>query len=107
MSGSLALARLRRYPRVAKSPNGSKVRACFREDTAAMESGDVLGHETMGEEVEVGAENKALKVGDRVLVVRIQEMTAGRGICAYRRYKNAGQADARNRNVRNSAGLTA
>lgn len=33
-----------------------------------MERGDVLGHETMGEVVEVGAENKALKVGDRVVV---------------------------------------
>ena len=33
-----------------------------------MERGDVLGHETMGEVVEVGAENKALKPGDRVVV---------------------------------------
>jgi threonine dehydrogenase-like Zn-dependent dehydrogenase len=33
-----------------------------------MESGDVLGHETMGEVVEVGSENKKLKVGDRVVV---------------------------------------
>lgn len=33
-----------------------------------METGDVLGHETMGEVVEVGAENKALKVGDRIVV---------------------------------------
>jgi threonine dehydrogenase-like Zn-dependent dehydrogenase len=33
-----------------------------------MESGDVLGHETMGEVVEVGGDNKALKVGDRVVV---------------------------------------
>ena len=33
-----------------------------------MEGGDILGHETMGEVVEVGAENKALKVGDRVVV---------------------------------------
>src|SRR3569833_1973409 len=33
-----------------------------------MESGDVLGHETMGEVVEVGAENKNLKAGDRVVV---------------------------------------
>ena len=33
-----------------------------------MESGDVLGHETMGEVVEVGADNKKLKVGDRVVV---------------------------------------
>lgn len=34
----------------------------------SMESGDILGHETMGEVVEVGAENKALKPGDRVVV---------------------------------------
>ena len=33
-----------------------------------MEKGDVLGHETMGEVVEVGSENKKLKVGDRVVV---------------------------------------
>lgn len=33
-----------------------------------MESGDVLGHETMGEVVEVGSDNKKLKVGDRVVV---------------------------------------
>ena len=33
-----------------------------------MEKGDVLGHETMGEVVEVGSENQALKVGDRVVV---------------------------------------
>ena len=33
-----------------------------------MQSGDILGHETMGEVVEVGRDNKALKVGDRVVV---------------------------------------
>lgn len=33
-----------------------------------MRHGDILGHETMGEVVEVGAENKKLKVGDRVVV---------------------------------------
>jgi len=33
-----------------------------------METGDVLGHETMGEVVEVGSETKKLKVGDRVVV---------------------------------------
>ena len=33
-----------------------------------MESGDILGHEFMGEVVEVGAENKKLKKGDRVIV---------------------------------------
>src|ERR1700743_1857448 len=31
-----------------------------------MKSGDVLGHEFMGEVVEVGSANKKLKVGDRV-----------------------------------------
>jgi D-arabinose 1-dehydrogenase-like Zn-dependent alcohol dehydrogenase len=34
----------------------------------SMQSGDVLGHESMGEVVEVGSNNKALKVGDRVVV---------------------------------------
>src|ERR1700704_5468640 len=33
-----------------------------------MKTGDILGHENMGEVVEVGSENKALKVGDRVVV---------------------------------------
>jgi threonine dehydrogenase-like Zn-dependent dehydrogenase len=33
-----------------------------------MESGDILGHETMGEVIEVGRENTRLKVGDRVVV---------------------------------------
>ena len=33
-----------------------------------MKSGDVLGHECMGEVVEVGRENKRLKVGDRVVI---------------------------------------
>lgn len=33
-----------------------------------MESGDVIGHEAMGEVVEVGRDNKKLKVGDRVVV---------------------------------------
>jgi threonine dehydrogenase-like Zn-dependent dehydrogenase len=34
----------------------------------SMERGDIIGHETMGEVVEVGSENKALKIGDRVVV---------------------------------------
>jgi len=33
-----------------------------------MEPGDILGHEFMGEVVEVGSENKRLKKGDRVVV---------------------------------------
>jgi threonine dehydrogenase-like Zn-dependent dehydrogenase len=34
----------------------------------SMQHGDILGHETMGEVVEVGADNKKLKMGDRVVV---------------------------------------
>ncbi len=33
-----------------------------------MQAGDILGHEFMGEVVEVGPENRKLKVGDRVVV---------------------------------------
>ncbi|MBM6596732.1 zinc-dependent alcohol dehydrogenase [Microvirga pudoricolor] len=33
-----------------------------------MKSGDIMGHETMGEVVEVGRDNKKLKVGDRVVI---------------------------------------
>lgn len=34
----------------------------------SMQHGDIMGHETMGEVVEVGRDSKALKVGDRVVV---------------------------------------
>lgn len=34
----------------------------------SMQKGDVIGHECMGEVVEVGKDNKKLKVGDRVVV---------------------------------------
>src|ERR1041384_8337964 len=33
-----------------------------------MHKGDILGHEFMGEVVEVGRENTSLKIGDRVVV---------------------------------------
>ena len=33
-----------------------------------MKSGDIMGHEFMGEVVDVGKDNKKLKVGDRVVV---------------------------------------
>lgn len=33
-----------------------------------MEDGDIMGHEFMGEVMEVGPENRRLKVGDRVVV---------------------------------------
>ena len=33
-----------------------------------MEPGDILGHEFMGEVIEIGPEVKRLKIGDRVVV---------------------------------------
>jgi threonine dehydrogenase-like Zn-dependent dehydrogenase len=54
-----------------------KVRACaicgsdvhlYDGVMPTMESGDVLGHETMGEVVALGKDNKKLKIGDRVVV---------------------------------------
>ena len=40
----------------------------FHNLIPAMKPGDIVGHEMMGEVVEVGAENKALKKGDRIVV---------------------------------------
>jgi threonine dehydrogenase-like Zn-dependent dehydrogenase len=40
----------------------------FHNLMPGMKPGDIVGHETMGEVVEVGKENKALKVGDRIVV---------------------------------------
>src|ERR1700735_1879012 len=40
----------------------------FDDFMPTMESGDIMGHEFMGEVVEVGKDNKALRVGDRVVV---------------------------------------
>ena len=44
-----------------------------------MEKGDILGHEFMGEVVEIGPENHALAVGDRVVV----PFTIACGRCYY------------------------
>jgi len=44
-----------------------------------MQSGDILGHEFMGEVVDVGKENRKLKVGDRVVV----PFTIACGHCFY------------------------
>src|ERR1700709_674754 len=33
-----------------------------------MKKGDILGHETMGEVVEVGSEVKVVKVGDKIVI---------------------------------------
>jgi threonine dehydrogenase-like Zn-dependent dehydrogenase len=40
----------------------------FDDFMPGMESGDIMGHEFMGEVMEVGSENKALNVGDRIVV---------------------------------------
>ena len=40
----------------------------FHNFIPAMKPGDVLGHEAMGEVVEVGKDNKTLKAGDRVVI---------------------------------------
>jgi threonine dehydrogenase-like Zn-dependent dehydrogenase len=40
----------------------------YDEYIPTMQKGDILGHEFMGEVVEVGTENKALQKGDRVVV---------------------------------------
>jgi threonine dehydrogenase-like Zn-dependent dehydrogenase len=59
-----------------------------------MERGDVLGHETMGEVVEVGAGNSKLKVGDRVVV----PFTICCGECAQCRAGNYSVCERSNRN---------
>jgi threonine dehydrogenase-like Zn-dependent dehydrogenase len=40
----------------------------FHNLIPGMKPGDIVGHEMMGEVVEVGADNKALKAGDRIVV---------------------------------------
>jgi threonine dehydrogenase-like Zn-dependent dehydrogenase len=59
-----------------------------------MKSGDVLGHEAMGEVVEVGKDNKALKVGDRIVV----PFTITCGQCEQCRRGNFSVCERSNRN---------
>jgi len=59
-----------------------------------MESGDIMGHEFMGEVVEVGSANKALKVGDRVVV----PFTISCGECEQCRRGNFSVCERSNRN---------
>ncbi|KTD17112.1 zinc-dependent alcohol dehydrogenase [Legionella jordanis] len=60
-----------------------------------MESGDILGHEFMGEVVEVGSGNKKLKVGDKVLV----PFTIACGKCQYCKRKLYSLCDNSNPNA--------
>jgi threonine dehydrogenase-like Zn-dependent dehydrogenase len=59
-----------------------------------MKRGDILGHEFMGEVVEVGAGNRKLKVGDRVVV----PFTICCGECEQCRRKNFSLCERSNRN---------
>ncbi len=64
-----------------------------------MESGDILGHECMGEVVEVGPENKRLKVGDRVVI----PFTIICGECEQCRRGNFSVCERSNRNAEAAA----
>src|SRR4051794_22914452 len=59
-----------------------------------MKAGDIVGHEFMGEVVEVGSANKALKVGDRVVV----PFTIACGECDQCKRKNFSLCERTNRN---------
>ena len=59
-----------------------------------MESGDVMGHETMGEVVEVGRDNTKLKVGDRVVI----PFTIICGACGQCKWGNYSLCERTNRN---------
>ena len=59
-----------------------------------MKSGDILGHETMGEVVEVGKDNKALRIGDRIVV----PFTITCGQCEQCRRGNFSVCERSNRN---------
>jgi threonine dehydrogenase-like Zn-dependent dehydrogenase len=59
-----------------------------------MQSGDIIGHEFMGEVMEVGKDNKKLKVGDRVVV----PFTICCGECEQCRRSNFSVCERTNRN---------
>ena len=61
-----------------------------------MKSGDIMGHEFMGEVVEVGSDNKKLKVGDRVVV----PFTISCGECEQCQRGNFSVCERTNRNKR-------
>src|SRR5690606_23083975 len=64
-----------------------------------MEHGDIMGHEFMGEVVEVGSANKKLKVGDRVVV----PFTIVCGECDQCRRGNFSVCERTNRNAEMAA----
>jgi len=64
-----------------------------------MECGDVLGHETMGEVVDVGRDNSKLKIGDRIVV----PFTIGCGDCRQCKWGNWSCCERTNPNGRKQA----
>ena len=66
----------------------------FNGMVPGMQAGDILGHEFMGEVVEVGPANQALKVGDRVVV----PFTITCGDCEQCRRGNFSVCERSNRN---------
>ena len=67
---------------------------------ASMQKGDILGHEFMGEVVEVGRDVKRLKVGDRVVV----PFPISCGRCWYCKQGFFGACDNSNPNARDGGG---
>jgi threonine dehydrogenase-like Zn-dependent dehydrogenase len=68
----------------------------FHNFIPGMKPGDVLGHEAMGEVVEVGKDNKALKAGDRVVI----PFTIYCGDCDQCRRGNYSVCEKSNRNAK-------
>jgi threonine dehydrogenase-like Zn-dependent dehydrogenase len=66
----------------------------FHNFIPGMKPGDVMGHEAMGEVVEVGKDNKALNVGDRVVI----PFTIYCGDCEQCRRGNYSVCETSNRN---------
>ncbi|RTZ43290.1 glutathione-dependent formaldehyde dehydrogenase [Candidimonas sp. SYP-B2681] len=64
-----------------------------------MQSGDIMGHEFMGEVMEVGKDNKTLKVGDRVVI----PFTIFCGECEQCRRANYAACERSNRNQDDAA----
>ena len=67
----------------------------FNDLMPCMEKGDVLGHEFMGEVMEVTKSNKKLKVGDKVVV----PFTISCGKCSFCKNKLFSLCDASNPNA--------